>query len=129
RQRCRTAPDTYELELTYKLSGVYPVFHINILREGHEPSGSTLRDNAPAAPEPAIDNEGIEWCTVKRILDHRLRHKNTEFLVHWPGYDDPQQFTWEKLDKVKHNEAYEHWVTANGRLQAASGKRRATRNA
>lgn len=43
--------------------------------------------------ESGEDNNTFE---VQAILTHRGEYGEYEYLVHWKGYDDPKENTWEK---------------------------------
>ena len=74
------------------LGEVYPVFHVNILKKWHEPSGDDLRAEIPA-PDPVVAEDGNIEYFVEKILDHRLRHRKPQYLVKWKGYSAAEHAT------------------------------------
>ena len=60
--------------------------------------------DAATADRKEIASRSQEEYVVQEILQHRgdPKHKSTmEFLVHWAGYDDPKEHTWEPWKHVR----------------------------
>lgn len=53
----------------------------------------------PPRPAPEKATPTQERFTVKNIVDSRNR--GTELLVHWEGYDSPQDYTWEPRSNME----------------------------
>jgi hypothetical protein len=75
----------YRLKLPDNLSRVYPVFHVNALRE-YKVSGTYQ-----PPPTPQIVDGHVEY-EVDCILNTRGEGKKREYLVLWEGYEET---TWE----------------------------------
>ncbi|KAG5455598.1 MAG: hypothetical protein BJ554DRAFT_4936 [Olpidium bornovanus] len=76
--------DNYKLELPARLH-FHPVFHISLLRPYSDP-GEKRHVNRPKADA----NKEYE---VEAIIGQRTRHKKTQYLVQWLGYDKAKA-TW-----------------------------------
>ena len=82
-----------------------------------------MDDTSPAAivvRDNENDEEHLEWI-VRDITDERIRHKQTEYLVYWAGYDEP---TWEPAAHLINTTALQSWLSytqpgrqPNGRLR------------
>ena len=100
------------------LRGVYPVFHVSILRQWHEPS---RLQTGSVEVDPVLVDGAEEWF-VERILDLKLVHNRPVWLVQWRGCP-PEEWTWEPEKNLAGNEAFEDWVRANGKLEPRPRKR------
>ncbi|OAV84757.1 hypothetical protein PTTG_31086 [Puccinia triticina 1-1 BBBD Race 1] len=80
------------------MRGVYPVFHVSVLRK-HEPDSIVGRQ--AAQPDPVVVEGEDEW-EVEEILDCRKRGKRLEYLIGWKGYE-PQHNSWEPEDHLKNS--------------------------
>ena len=61
-----------------------------------------------------MHNEQDEHYEVQAIIQHRGTPGNYEYLIHWKGYDDPEDNTWEPsshIDDPKIIETY--WARRN----------------
>jgi hypothetical protein len=61
--------------------------------------------------------------TVKEVLDERTAADGTqEYLVHWEGYDEPEDQTWEPLKNLKVGsepiDAIKRWLKKRRRLNS-----------
>ena len=87
----------YRLVLPAHMSRIHDVFHISLLKK-YNPDG-----RAPP-PVPMVE-EGVEYFTIDRLLDHRvikLKGKNRvkrEYLVRWMDYP-PEFDTWEQESRM-----------------------------
>jgi hypothetical protein len=81
----------YKLDLpaTWK---IHPVFHVSCLKP-YKSSPAEFGDRQPTRPPPEIIG-GQEEYEVETILDKRIRHNRTEYLVKWKGYDKSEA-TWQ----------------------------------
>ncbi|CEP16798.1 hypothetical protein, partial, partial [Parasitella parasitica] len=64
-----------------------------------------------------------EHYEIQAVLDHKGSPGNDLYKVHWKGFDDPIEHTWEPVenfDSTKHIELY--WGRRGG--AKATGKRR-----
>jgi hypothetical protein len=79
---------------------------------------------AAANPEPTtVDDFSKEHFEIQAVIDHKGTPGNYVYRVHWKGYDDPSEDTWEPVenfDSTKHIELY--WGRRDG--AQAIGKRR-----
>ncbi|CEP13967.1 hypothetical protein [Parasitella parasitica] len=79
---------------------------------------------AAANPKPTtVDDFSKDHYEIQAVIDHKGTPGNYLYRVHWKGFDDPSEDTWEPVenfDSTKHIELY--W----GRRQGAQavGKRR-----
>ncbi|OAV95011.1 hypothetical protein PTTG_26780 [Puccinia triticina 1-1 BBBD Race 1] len=80
------------------MRGVYPVFHVSVLRK-HKPDSIVGRQ--AAQPDPVVVEGEDEW-EVEEILDCRKRGKRLEYLIVWKGYE-PQHNSWEPEDHLKNS--------------------------
>jgi len=96
-------PDTYELDIgPTKLSGLWPYFHVNVLRPYVKPSHPHRRNIAP----PPIEVEGVPEYQIEAIQDERILRGKRQFLVKWTGYPQP---TWEPASLLRNAEALDRW--------------------
>jgi hypothetical protein len=77
------------------------VFHASLLRP-HLPSGTEqfpARSAATRPPPPLAGGDAQTFVAAeirgKRTRRARNGRRVTEYLVHWAGYDDPNEDTWE----------------------------------
>ena len=81
--RARPETSTYELELPPEYS-IHSSFHANLLR----PYVANDRTHFPAREPPyplSIIPEDNQY-EVEQILEHRKRHRQTQYKVRWKGY-------------------------------------------
>jgi transposase InsO family protein len=81
------------------LSRDVPTHHIKLIRED---------------PQPLINDDDDQHYEVQAILTHRGEHGNYEYLIHWKGYNDPKEHTWQTeadFDSKYHIELY--WSRRN----------------
>lgn len=96
-KRGKISDTAYRLELPTHMSRIHDVFHISLLKK-YVPDG-----RAPP-PVPMVE-DGVEYFTIDRFLDHRvikLKGRNRvkrEYLVRWQGYP-PEFDTWEPESKM-----------------------------
>jgi transposase InsO family protein len=72
---------------------IHPVFHVSLLRPYMDPAETPNRD-VPPPPPPAVTIDSQPEFEVEAILDHRRRHRQTQYLIKWVGYPD-HDATWE----------------------------------
>src|SRR5436305_11295607 len=89
----------YKLDLPGTLR-IHPIFHVSLLRQYWNPSQIADRPPLEPPPPPVTINDVPEY-EVERILDHRQRHKQKEYLVKWMGYPD-HDATWEPSTNLTH---------------------------
>lgn len=85
------------------LSRDVPTSHIKLITP---PSGKGVVSE--------LHNEQDEHYEVQAIIQHRGTPGNYEYLIHWKGYDDPEDNTWEPsshIDDPKIIETY--WARRN----------------
>ncbi|KAI8635986.1 hypothetical protein BD408DRAFT_407523 [Parasitella parasitica] len=72
--------------------------------------------NAAVNPKPTTaDVFCNEHYEIQAVLDHKGTPGNYLYKVHWKGYDDPIEHTWEPVesfDSTKHIELY--WGRRDG---------------
>ena len=83
----KVSPVSYQLELP-DYCRIHDVFHVDRLKV-YSPS-QDLTSEARKLP-PTKDDEYV----VQAIIDERVRYKKREFLIHWQGYSELYQSTWE----------------------------------
>ena len=89
----------YKLELPDSMR-IHPVFHVSRLKTYTDPSSfSPLR--APDNRPPPVTVDDVEEYEIEKIVDHRLRHGQRQYLVHWLGYDATDD-TWLSADALTH---------------------------
>ena len=83
-------------------AGIHDTFHVArlkpytdpaLVRHGTRPLASEYRRN----PDDISDEEQYE---VEGILDHDTRYGKRWYLIHWKGYDEVTQSTWEKREAL-----------------------------
>ena len=83
-------------------AGIHDTFHVArlkpytdpaLVRHGTRPLASEYRRN----PDDISDEEHYE---VEGILDHDTRYGKRWYLIHWKGYDEVTQSTWEKREAL-----------------------------
>ena len=90
----KSAKENYELYLPSG-SRIHPVFHTSLLKPYiHDPTRTSK-------PPAMADADGKQLYQVEAILKHRKRHKKTEFLVQWSGYDQSHN-SWEPYEHLAH---------------------------
>ena len=70
------------------------MFHVDRLK----PYFSTLDLSGKAKKLPPLQDEEYE---IEAILDERVVRRNRQFLVHWKGYSELYDNTWEPEDNLK----------------------------
>jgi hypothetical protein len=65
---------------------IHPKVHARRLKPFHDNDPVLFPGRVPSEPPP-IDAEDNQYI-VEAILDHRVKYKRREFLVHWEGYSD-----------------------------------------
>lgn len=59
-------------------------------------------------------NDQDEHYEVQAITQHRGEPGNYEYLIHWKGYDDPEDFTWEPVSNIDDRKIIEtYWNRRN----------------
>jgi hypothetical protein len=48
-----------------------------------------------------VGTDGTLWA-VDKVLDSRVTKGKTYLLVHWAGYDGPNDNTWEPIENLRH---------------------------
>jgi hypothetical protein len=74
-----------------------------------------IYDEANIDPKNVAARDNDEY-TVKQILQHEgdPKHKGTmKFLVHWQGYDDPTEHTWESWKNLRLVDKLHDYLKAN----------------
>jgi hypothetical protein len=89
-------------QVAYRLSlpatmKIHPVFHVSQLRPYLDPV--PLHEVPPRPPPIEVEDE-LEY-EVETVLDKRIRHRRTEYLVKWHGYPE-YDATWEPLSNLQH---------------------------
>ena len=69
----------------------HPVFTPDMLKHYH---------NNPAHQRDIPDDEEAPFCTIDRIIDHKMTKDGKKYLVCWKGYDKNED-TWEPADNIK----------------------------
>ena len=110
-------PDTYKLDLPVEMKGIYPVFHVGLLKKWvpstHPYRPSSIDGNV--RPDPVISADGHEERYIEKILDCRMRHRKPHYLVQWRGYP-AEEATWESREDLEGTDALEDWILVNGEL-------------
>lgn len=88
-------PVAVRLELSGKLRGVHPVFHISLVRR------YTAGGDGVDPPDPVVIDDQVEY-EVEALLAHRRRRGNLEFLVRWRGYDSSED-SWLAESDLQHS--------------------------
>ena len=83
----RISPVSYKLELPHNTK-VHPVFHVDRLK----PFSDSLDLTGASNKLPPVKDDEYE---VECILDERVRYHKREFLIHWQGYSELYDSTWE----------------------------------
>ena len=84
----KCSPVAFKLVLPASHSRLHDVFHVDRLK----PYFSTLDLTGKALKLPALQNDEYE---IEAILDERVVRRKREFLVHWKGYSELYDNTWE----------------------------------
>ena len=109
--KCVPEASAYTLELPEELKsrGIFPTFHVNLLRP-HQPNDSVMFPNRETrvfydfgVPDDA------EWV-VEDIIAHRWEGRSVKFLVKWSLGDS----TWEPYDHCKDLEALDRYLELQG---------------
>ena len=81
------SPVSYKLDLPHNTK-IHPVFHVDRLK-----TYNTTQDLTGVATRlpPVKDDVYV----VEGILDERVRYRKREFLIHWRGYSELYDSTWE----------------------------------
>jgi hypothetical protein len=95
----KVSPVAYKLDLPDTLH-IHPVFHVSLLRPYKEPTSFPDRDLPDPPPPPVTIDDAPEY-EVERVLDHRTRHRRTEYLVKWVGYPE-HDASWEPAAHLAH---------------------------
>lgn len=101
-------PDTYKLQIEgTDLRGIWPYFHVNVLRPYISPNHPYRPDVVELGERPPpVEIRGREEWYVDRILDEEKRGRKKFVLVKWRGESVP---TWEPVTNVQGTEAYDKW--------------------
>jgi len=59
---------------------------------------------------------------VKAIIEHQGHGKRTKFLVHWDGYDNEEDYTWEPYDHVKDVDKFQEYMNTHPDLMKIFSK-------
>jgi hypothetical protein len=88
---------TLELIPAVDFESIHPSFHTKLLKPfvPNDPEQFPARE--PPRPLPIIP-EDKQW-EVEAILDHRIRYRRKEYLIHWKGYPDEDNM-WVKDSNV-----------------------------
>jgi hypothetical protein len=62
---------------------VYPMFHVSLLKLYH---ASTIPGKTHEPP-PQIIVDGEQKYKVEEILNLKISHRQSQYLVHWQSYD------------------------------------------
>ena len=105
----KVSPVSYELALPVG-SDIHPVFHVDrlsLFKKGDTVDG---RSRSRAFPETEARTYEIE-C----IMDEKRKRGHTEFLVHWKGYSQLFDSTWEPAEKLQRTakSVIKKWRTKN----------------
>jgi hypothetical protein len=83
----KVSPVSYKLALPVGCR-IHDVFHVDRLK----PSAPGLDKSLKARKLPAVADSEYE---VEAILAERIRYRKREFLIHWKGYSELMDSTWE----------------------------------
>ena len=91
------SPVSYKLDLPHNTK-IHPVFHVDRLK-----AFSTTQDLTGVATRlpPVKDDVYV----VEAILDERVRYRKREFLIHWQGYSELFDSTWEPESELNNAKA------------------------
>lgn len=88
----KVAPNAFRLDLPWTIKA-HRVFNVAALKKYH---ANDIPGRAEPVPPPEIDADGHVRYVVDRILSHRTRRRQRQYLVRWKGYADatwePEQF-------------------------------------
>ena len=76
---------------------IHPVFHISLLKHYHGTPVDFARPELP--PAICMPNTGLEEYEVDMILDKRIIHRKTQYLIKWTGYP-LHDATWEPVENL-----------------------------
>jgi hypothetical protein len=111
---------SYELDLPTTVKS-HPVINIEYLKPYNStPTKFAGREQAPPPPTENPDTAELEY-TVDKIVDHRTRNKQVEYLLHWEGYADHDN-EWHRgtdLPNLEHLIA-DYWKTAKAPPRVAT---------
>ncbi|KAG8720806.1 hypothetical protein FRC09_008934 [Ceratobasidium sp. 395] len=110
-----TKGTTYKVDLPSALSarGIHPVFHASLLRP-HIPNDDRKFPGRSEEQIIVLDKEPEEWA-VDRILTHAGKGRDAEFKLLWKSGD----YSWEKHEHIRHLEAMDTYLEAQGVEDAA----------
>lgn len=107
----RIGNSAYRLELPHQWK-IHDVFHVSLLEPGQQNPYPSQKQSQ--IPEPDII-EGQPEYELESILNHRVRRKHLEYLIHWMGMPDTLD-TWETAELVKKHAQEsidDYWLSRN----------------
>jgi hypothetical protein len=97
--------------------GIHNVFHVSNLRPYHPDQNV---DRAQITPPPIQLQDGTTEYEVEKIVRHRIRNHQTEYLVQWTGYPSHEN-TWQTSDDLSN--APDALADYHARVEDASASR------
>ena len=76
-------------------------FHCSVIKKYHKNDDNRFPGRAKPRPAPLLVHENPEW-EVEEVLDHRIRHGDNQFLVHWTGYPSSED-SWEPEEGLENS--------------------------
>jgi hypothetical protein len=91
----KVSPVSFELALPVG-SDIHPVFHVDRLTLFKK--GDTVDGHSRSRAFPKAEAQTYE---IECIMDEKRKRGHTEFLVHWKGYSQLFDSTWEPAEKLQ----------------------------
>jgi hypothetical protein len=109
----KVGSQAYRLELPAGLN-IHNVFHVSLIREHHSREGvdSSAHHTVRQAPEEARE------YMIDKIIDSKKEGRRLFYRVHWMGYNEDKDKTWEPVANIRHlrKKLYEYHKANPGRL-------------
>ena len=90
-------PIRYKLKLPDD-AYIHDTFHVARLKPYKDPA--LVRQRTRPLPSEYISDNGREVYEVEKILDHDSMHGSRWYFVHWRGYDEVTESTWESRSSL-----------------------------
>ena len=89
---------TLQLPQSFKQTRIHPVFHVSKLKPFHNRVDvfPNFSDSFDRPDSVSVNSDGDSLFAIDKILNKRVRHGHSEYLVHFKGYPDSHA-QWEPL--------------------------------